>query len=180
MDDAMNDSDLVYLALQGNQQAADILFRRYYPSTFRYFKVQVRDQEVAQDLAQETFLKAWKNLPQVRKSFSGWLHTVAHSVWQDYLRRKQHSLHLSSLATEFDREDGQLAVETRILMREDIRDEIKKMPIMQQKCMELTIMEQLTPEEIVVRLGLKIGTVRTYISDGRNKLRKALFQSEEF
>jgi RNA polymerase sigma factor (sigma-70 family) len=177
--DAMDDSDLVYRALQGDQIAANTLFHRYYPNIFRYFKMRMWDQDVAQDLAQETFLKAWKNLTQVHTNFGGWLHTIAFSVLGDYLRRKRSSLPSSPLPLEFEREGEPFSVEEYILVMDTIQEELRKMPIKEQECIKLTTVEQLTVEEIAERLKLTVGTVRTYISSGRNRLRKAIFLTEE-
>jgi len=177
--DGMDDADLICLALHGDREAANILFRRYYLNISEYFKAQTWDPEITQDLAQETFLKAWKNLSQVRTSFAGWLHMIAHSVLIDYMRHRQRYPPPSSLTYEHDREDEHFSTEAGILMREDVQEELKDMPRMQRVCMKLTITEQLTPDEVAQRLGLKIGTVRTYISDGRKKLKDAIFHSRE-
>ncbi|TMC22457.1 MAG: RNA polymerase sigma factor [Chloroflexi bacterium] len=177
--DGMDDAALIYLALHGNQEAANILFRRYYLNISDYFKAQIWDQEITQDLAQETFLKAWKNLSQVRSSFSGWLHMIAHRVLVDYLRQRQRYPPPASLTHEHDREDRQFSIEAQLLISEDIQEELKNMPDMQHECMKLTITEQLTPDEVAQRLGLKISTVRTYISEGRKKLKDAIFHARE-
>ena len=177
--DGMDDAALIYLALHGNREAANILFRRYYLNIADYFKTQTWDQEITQDLAQETFLKAWKNLSQVRSSFSAWLHMIARRVLVDYLRQRQRYPPPSSLTHEYDREDREFSVEAQLLMREDIQEELKNMPEMQRECMKLIITEQLTPDEIAQRLELKISTVRTYISDGRKKLKNAIFDTGE-
>lgn len=177
--DGMDDAALIFLALHGNREAANVLFRRYYPNVSDYFKTRTWDQELTQDLAQETFLKAWKNLAQVRNNFGAWLHTIANRVLADHLRQKQRYPSPSSLTDEHDREDKQLSVEAQLLMREDIQAELKAMPNMQRACMKLIITEQLTPDEIAQRLGLKISTVRTYICDGRKKLKDAIFHTNE-
>jgi RNA polymerase sigma-70 factor (ECF subfamily) len=177
--DAKNDSDLIGLALEGNQDAGDILFLRYYSKISSYFKARVWDQEVVQDLAQETFFRAWKKLPQVRESFGGWLHKIARSVLMDFFRSGFCHPSFSSLTHEFDREDSQqLSLEARILMRENIQEAFERLPPLQQRCLELTIVEGLTPSEIARQLKLKESTVKTYVSHGRKVLRNAIFHSE--
>ena len=85
------DGDLVVAALAGSQQAYAGLLKRYERPVFSIVVRIVRDRAEAEEVAQEAFLKAFRNLEsydQGRK-FSSWLFKIAHNSAIDLLRRRR-------------------------------------------------------------------------------------------
>ncbi|HEX6349669.1 MAG TPA: sigma-70 family RNA polymerase sigma factor [Candidatus Dormibacteraeota bacterium] len=89
--DTRSDIDLVEAFRAGETAAFEELHRRYVGSIYRLVRRKLGDALLAEDIAQETFLKALRNLDRVDESFNfgGWIHTVARNLCYDELRRRQ-------------------------------------------------------------------------------------------
>lgn len=89
--DTRTDIDLVEAFRSGETAAFEELHRRYVGSIYRLVRRKLGDALLAEDIAQETFLKALRNLDRVDDSFNfgGWIHTVARNLCYDELRRRQ-------------------------------------------------------------------------------------------
>lgn len=103
----LEDDDALMLRLQGGDaRAFDELYERYQSPLWGYFFRNTRDSQLAEDLAQETFLKLharfWDYLPSGR--FKGWLFRIAHNLLVDDVRRKSHDalLHASKRQAKED------------------------------------------------------------------------------
>jgi RNA polymerase sigma-70 factor (ECF subfamily) len=86
-----SDVDLVRAYRAGDVHAFEELHRRYVGSIYRLVRRKLGDALLAEDIAQETFLKALRMLDRVDDSFNfgGWVHTVARNLCFDELRRRQ-------------------------------------------------------------------------------------------
>jgi len=85
------DADVVALAQQGRDSAFRELIRRYERPVFSLIYRMVRDRELAEDLAQDTFIKVLNHIDRYRPEFklSSWLFKIANNVAIDHLRRRQ-------------------------------------------------------------------------------------------
>src|SRR4029078_13327246 len=85
------DADVVALAQQGRDSAFRELIRRYERPVFSLIYLMVRDRELAEDLAQDTFIKVLNHIDRYRPEFklSSWLFKIANNVAIDYLRKRQ-------------------------------------------------------------------------------------------
>ena len=85
------DADVVILAQQGKEAAFREIVRRYERPVFSLVFRMVRDREVAEDLAQDTFIKVLNHIDKYRPEFklSSWLFKIANNVAIDHLRRRQ-------------------------------------------------------------------------------------------
>src|SRR5512143_2669600 len=85
------DADVVALAQQGREDAFRELIRRYERPVFSLIFRMVRDRELAEDLAQDTFIKVLNHIERYRPEFklSSWLFKIANNVAIDHLRRRQ-------------------------------------------------------------------------------------------
>ena len=88
---ASEDLDLVRAALAGSQDAYRILVKRYERPVLSLIRKMIRQGSLAEDLAQEVFLKAFRALDSFdqRRKFSSWLFKIAHNTAIDQLRRRQ-------------------------------------------------------------------------------------------
>ena len=86
-----SDPDLVGLCKRGDERAAAELLRRFERPVFSLIYRMVRDRELAEDLAQEAFVRAFNNLGRYDPSFkfSSWLFKVAYNLTIDHLRKKR-------------------------------------------------------------------------------------------
>jgi RNA polymerase sigma-70 factor (ECF subfamily) len=117
---AATDQEVVELARKGEEVAYRELLRRYQRPVFSLIYRMVRDRELAEDLAQETFVKVLNALDRYRPEykFSSWVFKIANNASIDHLRRKELdtlSLEGGPVATPPERVDAsalQLGVQT--------------------------------------------------------------------
>jgi RNA polymerase sigma-70 factor (ECF subfamily) len=89
-----SDVELVRAYRDGDVHAFEELHRRYVASIYRLVRRKLGDALLAEDIAQETFMKALRMMDRVDDSFNfgGWVHTVARNLCYDELRRRQRDL----------------------------------------------------------------------------------------
>jgi RNA polymerase sigma-70 factor (ECF subfamily) len=192
---ARTDQEIVVLARAGQEAAYRELIRRYERPLFSLLYRMVRDRELAEDLAQETFIKALNAIESYRPEykFSSWIFKIANNAAIDHLRRRE----LDTLSLEGsphaetpeaveatalqigDRQESPLdAVEARELGGQ-IEQAIAQLRPEYRSCILLRHVEGRAYEEIAEILGLPLGTVKTYIHRARNELRQALAHLRE-
>jgi RNA polymerase sigma-70 factor, ECF subfamily len=169
------DADVVALAQQGRDAAFRELIRRYERPVFSLIFRMVRDRELAEDLAQDTFIKVLNHIDRYRPEFklSSWLFKIANNVAIDHLRRR----HLDTVSIgqqesaldELEAKELGSAIERAIAA---LRPEYRS-------CIMLRHVEGRSYEEIAATLDLPLGTVKTYIHRARHELRRALEQAKE-
>lgn len=88
------DIDIIRTVLGGRQQAYALLVDRYQKYVFTLTLRYINDRELAEELAQDVFVKAYRSLADYRgeSKFSTWLYTIVHSVCISALRKKQHPI----------------------------------------------------------------------------------------
>jgi RNA polymerase sigma-70 factor (ECF subfamily) len=184
------DADVVALAQQGRDSAFRELIRRYERPVFSLIFRMVRDRELAEDLAQDTFIKVLNHIDRYRPEFklSSWLFKIANNVAIDHLRRRQldtvsidGSPHAQSAdaieATSFDVVDQQETALDELEARElgtAIERAITSLRPEYRSCIMLRHVEGRSYEEIAATLDLPLGTVKTYIHRARHELRRQL------
>ena len=101
----IQDAELVRRALAGSGDAYREIVRRYERPVLSLIVRMVRDPVVAEDLAQETFIKAFRSLPRYdpRRRLASWLFKIAHNTTLDHLRRKS----LDTVPLELSDETGE-------------------------------------------------------------------------
>src|SRR5438132_880985 len=100
------DVELVRAYRDGDTRAFEELHRRYVASIYRLVRRKLGDALLAEDIAQETFMKALRMMDRVDDSFNfgGWVHTVARNLCYDELRRRQRDLRADGGTEEEDEE----------------------------------------------------------------------------
>jgi RNA polymerase sigma-70 factor, ECF subfamily len=189
------DADVVALAQRGREAAYRELIRRYERPVFSLVFRMVRDRELAEDLAQDTFIKVLQHIDRYRPEFkfSSWLFKIANNVAIDHLRRRQlatvsmdgspHAVTADSVqATSFDvSAHGESALD-RLEAKElgsAIEDAIATLRPEYRACILLRHVEDKSYEEIAATLDLPLGTVKTYIHRARHELRGLLEHLKE-
>lgn len=190
-----SDQEVVLGARRGSQAAYRELLRRYERPVFSLIYRMVRDRELAEDLAQETFIKALNALDSYRPEykFSSWIFKIANNAAIDQLRRRE--LDTLSLDGAPGAETPE-AVEATALQiggkGESPLDELEAKEIgtaieraigrlrpEYRSCILLRHVEGRAYEEIAEMLNLPLGTVKTYIHRARNELRVYLSDLKE-
>jgi len=113
---------LVNRARSGDAEAFGQLYDRYQPDLIRYLVHRVGDTEVAADLVQQVFLKAWQAIPRYEHRgvpFKAWLYRMAHNQMVDHHRTRRTTTGLDGVDVPEDAE-AELHVE-----REELRDQLR-------------------------------------------------------
>jgi len=190
-----SDPEVAQWAQHGHEPAFRELVRRYERPVFSLLYRMVRDRALAEDLAQETFIKVLNGIksynPQFK--FSSWIFKIANNAAIDHLRKRDldtlsldgspHATtpeEMSATALQLgDRGESPLQeVEAREL-GSAIDRAIAKLRPEYRACILLRHVEGHSYEEIARILDLPLGTVKTYIHRGRNELRVYLEDRKE-
>jgi RNA polymerase sigma-70 factor (ECF subfamily) len=191
----LTDQEVVLLARGGREAAYRELVRRYERPVFALLYRMVRDRELAEDLAQETFVKALNAIESYRPEFkfSSWIFKIANNAAIDHLRRREldtlsldgsphaetpEAMQATALQIGARQESPLDAVEARELGGA-IETAIGRLRPEYRSCILLRHVEGRAYEEIAEILDLPLGTVKTYIHRARNELRLALAHLRE-
>ena len=166
-----NEVSLVALAMSGDDAAYEELVRRRQGAIRRLMRQLSGDWAIADDLAQEAFLRAWQKLRTLRSpgTFGGWLRRIAVNVFLQHVRRK-------SLKTEdfTEREPNLKTREGDPTVRMDLERALELLRPVERLCVVLAHGERLSHGEVSSVTGLPLGTVKSHISRGTARLRATL------
>lgn len=185
-----SDQDVVLEARDGRQAAYRELVRRYERPIFSLIYRMVRNREQAEDLSQETFVKALNAIESYRPEykFSSWIFKIANNVSIDHLRRREldtlsldgspHALTPEAVQASAlqlgDRQETALEELEAKELGGEIEQAIAALRPEYRSCILLRHVEGRPYEEIATMLDLPLGTVKTYIHRARSELRQAL------
>jgi len=192
---SLSDQEVVLQARDGLEAAYRELIRRYERPIFSLIYRMVRDRALAEDLSQETFIKALNAIESYRPEykFSSWIFKIANNAAIDQIRRRELntlSLDGSPHATTPDEiEATALQVSARGLSPLEalesqelggmIEKAIGRLRPEYRACILLRHVEGLAYEEIAELMNLPLGTVKTYIHRARNELRDLLAHTRD-
>ena len=171
---AFSDISLVaQVAVFGNKRAFDELVRRYQSPVRKFFLNQtLGDSQLSDDLAQDTFIKAYTNIASFKglASFQTWIMRIAYNVFYDYTRRHRLTEDVDMVAQR-SASGGQTALQMDIyaalaLLKPDERSSIT-----------LQLIEGYDIAAIAKITGMKEGTVKSHLSRGKEKLATYLRQN---
>ncbi len=171
---SFTDADLIARALsREDQNAFGELVRRYQSPVRGFLSRMTSDSHLGDDLAQETFLKAWKKLHTYRggAKFSTWLFSIAFNEFRTVARRRK------ELAIE-DIDDAREQSEEPVAMpdglRMDLTEAIKRLNSNERAAVVLCCQNGMSHDEAAQVLECPLGTVKTNVLRGREKLKKSL------
>ncbi len=185
-----DDKTLVELACEGREAAYRELLERFQRPVFSLIFRMVRDRELAEDLAQEAFVKAFNAVDSFdpRYKFSSWLFKIANNVAIDHLRKRE--LETVSIdgsphsQGEEETEHSRITLESREENPEEytqarelggrIEDAIGRLRPEYRTAVLLRHVEGYSYEDIAQVMELPLGTVKTYIHRARKQLKDHL------
>lgn len=165
----MTDDMLVTLYLEGNNSAFDILLERHKDRLYNYIFFLVHSREVAEDIFQETFVKAIITLHQGRYTndgkFSAWITRIAHNLVIDQFRTERNENTVSNDETEIDLfNDAKFSegnIENRMVndqVLKDVRMLIDELPDCQREVVFMRYYQDMSFKEIADITGVSINT----------------------
>lgn len=192
---ALSDQEVVVRAREGREPAYRELIRRYERPVFSLVFRMVRDRELAEDLTQETFVKALNAVESYRPEykFSSWIFKIANNAAIDHLRRRE--LQTLSLEGAPNAVTPEAIEATALQLRDRLESPLEELEARElggqiesaiarlrpeyRSCILLRHVEGRAYEEIAEILDLPLGTVKTYIHRARNELRASLAHLRE-
>lgn len=168
--ESMTDEALALLYIQGNNKAFDELLARNQSKLFSYILFVVRDQEIANDIFQDTFVKVITKLQEGKYTDSGkfyyWITRIAHNIIMDRYRT-QHNEHiveptedndLSNLkgASVLDSNRESEIINEQVL--EDVKHMMNTLPAAQREVVYMRFYQELSFKEIADITGVSINT----------------------
>ena len=173
--DQLSDSELTSAVKRGDDRAFDAVFLRYYAQVHRFIHALVKDEALAEDLAQMVFMKVWlyRDRLDETQSLKNYLFVLAKNSARDVFKSKQHQvLSRSDVLPE-------IADSRRVEHRaeyEDARLRILKvvegMPHQRREVFKMSRFCMLSNEEIAHVTGLSVRTVEKHIQLALQQLRK--------
>ena len=165
----LTDDMLVALYSKGNDRAFDELLSRYQGKIFNYIFFIVRNQELAEDIFQETFVKAIVTMQQGRYTadgkFGAWITRIAHNLVIDSFRQERNENTISNDETEVDLlNDADLCddnIEMQMVNDQtllDVRRLVDALPDNQREVVYMRYYQDLSFKEIAEIVGVSINT----------------------
>ena len=176
------DSYLLGRVAAGDQAAFATFFDRHSGIVLGVLTRMLRDRSEAEEIMQEAFLQAWKQAGRYRPERAtprGWLLMMARSRALDRIRSSQSRVRREDEVAQDSESAPQItAVGTEALeieeRRQRVRGALGELPTEQRQCVELAFFEGLSHSQIAEHLETPLGTVKSRILLGMNKLRVAL------
>ncbi len=181
----LSDNEIVEKYLKGDQEALEVLIKRYLKPIYSFVYKNVGDSAATEDITQEVFVKMWKNLKKFKRgsSFKSWIFTIAKNTAIDFLRKKR-TVPFSNFANEnggnsimdalADREPSPLEVLEQKNTAAIIAKAVNKLLPKYRAVISLRHNSQLTFSEIANRLGEPLNTIKSRYRRGLLTLKKLI------
>ena len=175
MTPAENEAELIAQAQQGDRGAFGQLVRRHRGGVINVVYRMCGDANLADEAAQEAFIRAWQHLPgyRPRSPFRNWLYRIATNAARDALRREARTVDIDTISVTDSTQGPQAAVEAQEL-GERVQQAVLSLPPASRAVLVLREYEGLSYKEIADTLGIPMGTVMSRLNYARNLLRESL------
>jgi RNA polymerase sigma-70 factor, ECF subfamily len=167
--------DLIGRAQAGDRWAFGELVRLHREGVVNVVYRMCGDGHLAEDAAQEAFIRAWKHLPKYRPyaPFRNWLYRIATNVARDVLRRERETVDVEQLPLATSRAGPETSL-VRAQRGERVRAAVLALPEASREALVLREYEGLSYREIADTLDIPIGTVMSRLNYARKRLGEML------
>ena len=171
---SLDDKNLIDRIVENNDHRAFEELMKRYQSQIRYSLRQLTgwDEALADDLAQETFIKAYRSLHQFRgdAKFFTWLYRIAYHCYAAYYRSHKPEQRLDETGIE----EGSYNPQHDIDVHRDFAMALKNLSPEQRMALHLHMQREFSHQEVADIMVLPLGTVKSHILRGREKLKQQL------
>lgn len=177
-----SDEILAFLHKNGNEQAYQVLVKRHLDGLFNFCMRYTHNLEDAEDITQDTFVKAWKKFSTYdsKYSFKTWLYSICKNTALDYLKKKKHA-HFSEfedmenliLEPAFIGTPDVVGAEDGLASRQ-IDQEMENLSPQDKNVLLMHYQEGYAFREIAEKIGRSANTVKTWHRRALEKLKKKL------
>lgn len=177
------DLQLYKKAVEGDIQAFEELFSSNYTHIYNLCYRMMRNSQDAEDMLQETMLKAWRKLKSFKQSssFSTWLHRIAANTCLDAIRKRKDNKTSLEEMKEYGKEltdEDSVSFDERSVQRQVIEDALAKLKERDRIIIILRDVQGYSYEEMSQILECPLGTVRSRLSRARKSMVKILNEME--
>lgn len=164
------ESVVVGLARSGDRDAFAELVRRRQSWIRNLMRRCSGDTVLADDLAQQVFFKAWQNIGRLQSAgkFAAWLQRIAVNTWLQHVRAKD------ALQDATDLDDVATSVDHGARLSIDLNDALGTLSEGERLCVVLSYHEGMTHQEIADMTKMPLGTVKSHIYRGTERLQQVL------
>jgi len=173
------DHELLRACIQGNAQAFEVLVNKYQSLVCAITYSGTGRIDTSEELAQETFLLAWRNMRQLQDfgKFQAWLCRIARSTVQNWFRKRKRDIASSAVPLEQAAKQASAESEPEQVMvqkeqEEVVNQAISHIPDKYREPLVLFYREERSTREVAERLGLSEDNTRQRIARARNMLRE--------
>ena len=174
----LNDLSLAtQVAVFHNKRAFDQLVREYQSPVRRFFlNLTTGDGQLSDDLAQDTFIKAYTHIGQYRgtSSFLTWVTRIAYNVWYDYCRSERGRMKMEMLDTAAPMTNGVAALVSsptpQPTLKMDIHQALGQLKDEERTCITLQMIDGYPIDDIAKITGMPANTVKSHLKRGKEKL----------
>ena len=165
----ITDEELIRQIRAGDEEAADILVKRYYTDILRYCKRHIIDQNLAEDATQETFYRVFRSLMryQDKERFRAWLYMIARNICIDENRKQKNTIPLE--LEDIGEESNEIH---QIENSDEIEQLLSVLPEEQREAILLYFEDELTYKEIGKILCIPARTVQSRVKNGIKAIKK--------
>ena len=159
---------------RGDSGAMHRFCGEYYPSVYRYLLWLTGSPETAEDLTQETFVRAWQHLDRFegRSTLRVWLHRIAHREFLRHLTSQRAQASLEAMAELADRRAAEFVEAI------ELREVIRKLPVEAAEVAILHYLQGYDCREIAAIIGATVSTVKYRLSVARAHLQRELGEGD--
>ena len=163
---------VVALAANGDGHAFEELVRRNQADVRRLMRRLSNDAALADDLSQHVFVEVWQSLPKLDApaAFPKWLKSIALNIWLQHFRKKQ----LLVFDNDAQERLASVSVDRSRDSAIDLTKALALLPPAVRLCVVLAYQERMSHREISESTGIPLGTVKSHVGRGSERLRKTL------
>ena len=169
------DAALMQEVADGNASASRIVADLYLNGSFRLALRILGDNSLAEDMAQEAFIRLWKQAPKWRAKaqISTWLHRVTHNLCVDYLR-KQKRYSDGEIPDLEDPRPSVLELKEQRQLGDKVIEALQKLPARQRIAISLVHFEECGNIEAAAIMEISVDALESLLARGRRKLKELL------
>lgn len=176
------DADLIAQAKDGQVEAFGELYQRYLNPIYRYIRIRVAEDNIAEDLTELVFLRAFEALDRYKergKPFSAFLYKVARNLLVDHYRQQKREVPLEVVddmaVTEASIDEHVIRSERKVMLQQtmaDLRPDY-------QEVIRLRVILALPTETVALWMGRSEGAVRVLLHRALRAMRERLVEDDE-
>ena len=177
-----NDAQLIYRVLSGDDEAFTALVRKYQKGVHALAWRRIGDFQFAEEIAQDTFLRAYKGLPKLKdpRQFSGWLYVITNRLCNSWLEKNKSII--KSVEDVPVAEIQRMSYERYALEEQEkkakmsrqkrVRQLLEKLPESERTVVTLYYLGEMTTKEISKFLGVSVNTITSRLQRARKRLQQ--------